>query len=231
MAERGRRDGDRLHRQRHQRGAAARLPRARLSHPHHSSRAPADTAVLRPGAGGRLPLRWQAGDRQRALQVASPASVHALLAIGPTPRPRFSGCRSRDRGFQCVYSYPDANGVLAIDMRVEGGASAGYRVVAIDAPLRFADPQSSAKHLLDAWLAGDRAEARKAATATAVDAMFRLGDRFRPPSFTGCTYRSFGFDCAYTINGGALTMRVTGGASVGWMVQTVSALRAVAATS
>jgi hypothetical protein len=130
---------------------------------------------------------WQAGDRQRALQVASPATVHALLAIGPTPRPRFSGCRSRDLGFQCVYSYPDANGVLAIDMRVEGGASAGYRVVAIDALLRFADPQSSAKHLLDAWLAGDRAEARKAATATAVDAMFRLGDRFRPPSFTGCT--------------------------------------------
>jgi hypothetical protein len=61
--------------------------------------------------------------------------------------------------------------------------------------------------------------------------MFRLGDRFRPPSFMGCTCRSFGFDCAYTINGGGLMMRVTGGASAGWMVQTVTALRAVAATS
>jgi hypothetical protein len=148
--------------------------------------------------------------------------VRALLAISPSPRPRFTGCRYRTLGYDCHYWYPDANGVSAIDMRVEGGASAGYRVVAIDAPLRFANPQTSARHLVDAWLAGDRAEARKAASTTAVDAMFSLLDRRHPPSFTGCSYRNVGFDCAYTVQGGALTMRVTGGASVGWVVQAVT---------
>jgi hypothetical protein len=89
---------------------------------------------------------------------------------------------------------------------------------------RFSDPALAARHLVDAWLANDRAEARKAATATAVEALFSLGDRRHPPTSTGCTYRSFGFDCGYTIQGGALTMRVTGGASVGWTVETVTRL-------
>jgi len=173
---------------------------------------------------------WQARDRQRALQAASPTAVRALWAISPSPRPRFTGCWSQSLGFDCVYSYPNANGVFHIDMRVEGGASAGYRVVSIDAPLRFASPQTSARHLVDAWLANNRAEARKAASATAVDAMFSLGDRRHPPTFTGCTYRNFGFDCAYTVQGGALTMRVMGGASVGWTVQTVTSLHAIDAT-
>jgi hypothetical protein len=140
------------------------------------------------------------------VQAASPTAVRALFAISPSPRPGFTGCRSRSLGFDCFYSYSDADGVFFIDMRVEGGASAGFRVVSIDAPLRFASPQSSARHLVDAWLAGDRAEARKAASATAVDAMFSLRDRRHPPSFTGCTYRSFGFDCACTVEGGALTL-------------------------
>jgi hypothetical protein len=167
---------------------------------------------------------WQARDRQHALQAASATAVRALFAISPSPRPRFTGCRYQNLGYDCSYAYPDAHGLYFIDMRVEGGASAGYRVVSIDAPLRFASPQSSARHLVDAWLAGDRAEARKAASAAAVAAMFSLRDRRHPSSFTGCTYRSFGFDCAYTVESGALSMRVTGGASVGWTVQAVTAL-------
>jgi hypothetical protein len=95
---------------------------------------------------------------------------------------------------------------------------------------RISDPALAARHLFDAWLADDRAEARKAASATAVDALFRLGDRRHPPSLSGCTYRNFGFDCGYTSQGGALTMRVTGGASVGWTVQTVTVLHAIDAT-
>ncbi|HZD38948.1 MAG TPA: hypothetical protein VE664_09935, partial [Actinomycetes bacterium] len=87
---------------------------------------------------------WQAGDRRLALRAASPSAVRALFAIPPSPRPRFSGCRSRDLGFDCHYAYPDADGIYAIDMRVSGGASAGYRVVSIQAPLRFSKPASSA---------------------------------------------------------------------------------------
>jgi hypothetical protein len=194
-----------------------------LDYPTHTTPAPTPRISDPQVAARHLFDAWQARDRQRALQAASPTAVRALFAIAPSPRPRFTGCRSRSLGFDCVYSYPDADGLYFIDMRVEGGASAGYRVVSIDAPLRFANPQSSARHLVDAWLAGDRAEARKAASATAVDAMFSLRDR-RPPSFTGCTYRNGGFDCAYTVESGALTMRVTGGASVGWTVQAVTSV-------
>jgi hypothetical protein len=194
------------------------------TNPTHPTPAPTPRISDPALAAGHLFDAWQARDRQRALQAASPTAVRALLAISPSPRPQFTGCRSRSLGFDCVYFYPNADGVFYIDMRVEGGASAGYRVVAIDAPLRFANPQTSARHLVDTWLANNRAEARKAASTTAVDAMFSLGDRRHPPTFTGCSYRNLGFDCAYTIQGGALTMRVTGGASVGWTVQTVTSL-------
>jgi hypothetical protein len=195
-----------------------------LDYPTHTTPAPIPRFSEPALAARHLFDAWQAGDRQRALQAASPTAVRSLFAISATPRPRFTECRSRSLGFDCFYSYPDADGVYFIGMRVQGGASAGYRVVSIDAPLRFSSPQSSAKHLVDAWLANDRAEARKAASATAVEALFSLGDRRHPPTSTGCTYRSFGFDCGYTIQGGALTMRVTGGASVGWTVQTVTRL-------
>jgi hypothetical protein len=195
-----------------------------LDYPTHTTPAPTPRFSDPALAARYLFDAWQAGDRQRALQAASPTAVRSLFAIPATPRPRFTECRSRSLGFDCVYSYPDADGVYFIGMRVQGGASAGYRVVSIDAPLRFSRPQSSAKHLFDAWLANDRTEARKAASATAVEALFSLGDRRHPPTSTGCTYRSFGFDCGYTIQGGALTMRLTGGASVGWTVQTVTRL-------
>lgn len=58
-------------------------------------------------------------------------AVQTLFAIEPTPRPRFSGCKFRNLGFDCSYGYTDANGVLLVDMRVEGGASAGWFVVAV----------------------------------------------------------------------------------------------------
>jgi hypothetical protein len=168
---------------------------------------------------------WQAGDRQLALGAASPSAVRALFAIPPTPTPRFGGCRSRDLGFDCVYGYPDADGIFFIDMRVEGGASAGYRVVSIEAPLRFSKPASSARHLLDAWRADDRAAALQAASKSAVDTFFRLADRSRPPEPLGCAFvgAGKGFTCDYTgPEGGRLIMHLNGGASAGWFVTGVT---------
>ncbi len=169
---------------------------------------------------------WQAGDRQRALEAATPTAVRTLFAISPSPKPRFTGCHQRRSLHDCNYRYPDGNadGMWYISMEVEGGASAGYRVAAVDAVRRFTGADTAAKHLMSAWLAGDRAEAGNGASAAAVDALWsRLGDRGYRPRFTGCTYRSFGFDCNYdyTAVGLGLTMRVEGGASVGWTVRAV----------
>jgi hypothetical protein len=167
---------------------------------------------------------WQAGNRGLALEFASAPAVRTLFAIAPTPRPRFSGCRSRALGFDCFYQYTDADGVLYLDMRVTGGASAGYRVVSVAAPLRFASPQSSAKHLLDSWRAGDRTAALQAASSEAVDAMFRLADRQHPPTPDGCTFldKDHGFQCVDLVDGGRLNLRVVGGASIGWTVASVT---------
>jgi hypothetical protein len=193
-------------------GAAATTP-ASVAPPRVS-----DPAV----AARRLFDAWQAGDRDRALQVATPAAVHELFAVTTSSRPRFAGCRSQLPRFRCHYWIPDADGVFYVDMLVEGGASAGYRVVAVEAPLRLTSPADAAKHLMKAWVADDRAEARKAASRAAVDALWAgLHDRAHPPGFAGCSSAEGGFDCAWTASGGGLTMRAVGGASAGWSVEAV----------
>jgi hypothetical protein len=167
---------------------------------------------------------WQTVDHEGALEFASAAAVRTMFAIDPYPRPRFSGCQPGDGGFDCRYRYPDANGILLLDLRVTGGASAGYRVVSVTTPLRFSDPASSAKHLLDSWRAGDRAAALGAASPSAVDTMWRVADRAHPPKPGKCSLddADHGYDCFDEIPGGSLVMRLTGGASVGWVVTSVA---------
>ncbi|HEX8858972.1 MAG TPA: hypothetical protein VGC06_07740 [Actinomycetes bacterium] len=165
---------------------------------------------------------WQAGDRQRALQAATPSAVRALFAFAPTPQLRFTQCRFLRLGYDCFYSSADA-GLYYIDMRVQGGASAGYRVVSIKALTRFGSPDAAAKYVVSAWLAGDRADARHAASKTVVDALWNhLGDRTFGPRFSGCTFRGidWGADCAFddTTVGLGFTMQVRGGALLGWNV-------------
>jgi hypothetical protein len=72
--------------------------------------------------------------------------------------------------------------------------------------------------VLKAWLEGDRAKARRAASETVADALWnRLGDRAHRPRFDGCTFRDIdrGSDCAigYTTVGLGFTMQVKGGAN------------------
>lgn len=117
---------------------------------------------------------WQAGDQQRALQAATPSAVRTLFAFTPTPELRFTGCRFSRLGYDCFYSSTDV-GLWYLDMRVEGGASAGYRVVAVNAQMRFGSPDTAAKYLVSAWLAGDRAKARHAASKAVVDTLEPLG--------------------------------------------------------
>jgi hypothetical protein len=171
-------------------------------------------------AAGELFQAWQAGDRQRARQAATPSAVRTLFAFAPTAGLRFADCRYSSLGYDCFYSSTDV-GLWYLDMRVEGGASAGYRVVSVNAQMRFGSPDAAARYVLKAWLEGDRAKARRAASETVVDALWsRLGDRAHRPRFDGCTFRDIdrGSDCAfgYTTVGLGFTMQVKGGANLGW---------------
>ena len=168
---------------------------------------------------------WQARDQQRALQAATPAAVRTLFAFAPTPGLRFTGCRFLSLGYDCGYLSADV-GLYYLDMRVEGGASAGYRVVSIDAQMRFGDPDAAAKYVMGAWLDGDRAKARHAASETVVDALWsRLRDRAHPPRFVGCAFRDKNWGAACTFDSTTVdlgfTMQVKGGALLGWHVVAV----------
>jgi hypothetical protein len=93
-------------------------------------------------------------------------------------------------------------------------------VVSITALMRFGSPDAAARYAVSAWLAGDRAKARNAASKMVVDALWNhLGDRALGPRFIGCTFRgiNWGSDCdfGYTTVGIGFTMQVKGGASLG----------------
>jgi hypothetical protein len=171
-------------------------------------------------AARQLFQAWQAGDQPRARQAATPSTVRTLFAFTPTPKLGFAGCRFSSHGYDCFYTSTDV-GLWYLDMRVEGGASAGYRVVSINAQMRFGSPDAAAKYVVKAWLDNDRVKARRAASETVLDALWsRSGDRAHRPRFDGCTFRGInrGSDCAfgYTTVGLGFTLQVKGGASLGW---------------
>ena len=168
---------------------------------------------------------WQARDQQRALQAATPSAVRTLFAFAPATGLRFTGCQSLSLGYHCGYLSADV-GLYYLDMRVEGGASAGYLVVSIDAEMRFGGPDAAAKYVMSAWLGDDRAQARNAASDAVVDALWNhLRDRSHPPRFASCSFRGmdWGSDCTFfsTTMGPGLTMQVKGGALLGWHVEAI----------
>jgi hypothetical protein len=173
-------------------------------------------------AASQLFQAWQAGDQRHARQAATPSAVRTLFAFTPTPKLRFTSCRFSSLGYDCFYTSTDV-GLWYLDMRVEGGASAGYRAVSVNAQMRFGSPDTAARYLAKAWLEGDRAKARRAASETVVYALWsRLGDRAHGLRFNGCTFRdiNWGSDCAfgYTTVGLGFTLQVKGGADLGWQV-------------
>lgn len=173
-------------------------------------------------AADHLYQAWRAGDRQRALQFASAAAVDAMFAVPRSRTLRFSHCSFRLAGFDCIYAFVDPGESPDAVMRVEGGASAGWRVVSVFVleQQRLSDPAKAADHLYRAWRAGDRQGALRFASATAVNAMFAV-PRGIALTFSGCKYRDFGYDCRYT-GDQVIIMRVNGGASAGYGVTAVT---------
>jgi hypothetical protein len=198
-----------------------------LDYPTHTTPPPTPRIPDPAMAARQLFDAWQAGNQRHALGAATPAAVHTLFAFKPSQanQLRFEGCHSSSPGYHCGYLSTNV-GLYYLDMAVQGGASAGYRVVSIDAEMRFGSPDDAAKYLMHAWLANDRADARNAASNTVIDALWnQLRDRSNPPRFTGCTFQdgNHGADCTFnsTTVGLGLTMQVKGGALLGWHVEAV----------
>ena len=80
-------------------------------------------------AATHLFLAWQKNNRIEAAQYASDAAVNSLFAHPYTgPEPTFQGCEHQVDHYNCGYQTPGS----AIIFRVEGSASAGYRVGSVD---------------------------------------------------------------------------------------------------
>jgi hypothetical protein len=87
---------------------------------------------------------------------------------------------------------------------------------------KVSKPEAAAKSLYSAWKQHNRRAALKVATTSAVNKVFRT--RYTGPDweFNGCERRAGGYDCFYRYEGGGVNMRVTGGASAGYLVRSVS---------
>ena len=89
---------------------------------------------------------------------------------------------------------------------------------------KFSKPEAAAQKLYSAYKSCNRAAALKAASSRAVRKLF--GQRCQPGDpkwqFMGCEKTGSSHLCSYYYEGGAVSMRVAGGKSVGYRVTSVS---------
>jgi hypothetical protein len=82
--------------------------------------------ISKPDAAAKsLYNAWKSNNRRAALQVASTSAVNKIFRTRYTgPGWEFNGCEKRAGGYDCFYRYEGGG----VNMRVVGGAAAGYRV-------------------------------------------------------------------------------------------------------
>jgi hypothetical protein len=170
-------------------------------------------------AAQRLLRAWQAHDRAAALRVASSRAVDAVFARSPRSLrdPAFSGCATREGGYDCAYSA----GLSWLRLRVEGDALAGYRVHRAMFADRITDPDTAARLLYQAWAANDYWAALAWGRPKLVQALFSLPrDQY---AFKGCHFTPpLGpYVCKWETERRGISMSVTGGASAGYGVDKV----------
>jgi hypothetical protein len=86
--------------------------------------------------------------------------------------------------------------------------------------LKSAKPEDAARGLFNAWKAKDRAAASRYASDTAIKTLFDEGSA-EGLEFQGCNIEETGgdyYNCAYTYEGGAVFMQVTGSDTAGYKV-------------
>jgi hypothetical protein len=184
---------------------------------------PAPPRMTTPALAAQHLLRaWQAHDRAAALQGASRPAVDAVFARSPGSlrNPALSGCSNRAGGYDCAYSA----GLTWLRFRVEGGASAGYRVQRAMFADRISDPATAAWGLYRAWAAGDYWTALAWGRPEAVRALF-AAPRGRY-AFRGCELAPRGsgvisFICRWAATRRGISIYVAGGASAGYGIAKV----------
>jgi hypothetical protein len=143
-------------------------------------------------------------------------------------------CDRTVAGSRIRVSLPSGQGSLVVPLGREArfGTCASVRVQALEPatarttdPLadRISDPQVAADRLVDAWVRGDRAAARRLAGEAVTDRLFGEAPPAQAPAALPCRLAELAvFVCSYPIAERAeLTVVVQGGASAGYGVSGV----------
>ncbi|GHH69847.1 hypothetical protein GCM10017673_20970 [Streptosporangium violaceochromogenes] len=161
----------------------------------------ASGTAARPSTVAKALFRaWLKADRAAASAVATPAAVNTLFAYPYRAPDHFAGCA----GAACRFVHtsvrvPGAlNGILMI--------VSGARVSRVYGSRHLTTPEKAAKHLFNAWKAGDRNRGLEVASSGAVRTLFRTRYGGTGHMFQGCEAEAGGRRCAYSYEGGAMFM-------------------------
>jgi len=176
--------------------------------------------VTRPSlAAQRLLRAWQAHDRAAALRVASSRAVDVVFARSPRSLrdPAFSGCSTRDSGYDCAYSA----GLTWLRLLVQPDAVDGYRVQRAMFVDRITGPDTATLLLYRAWVAGDYWAASVWGGSRNAQALFALPRAHY--AFKGCVFTPpMGPNvCRLETSGRRISMYVSGGADLGFVIDKV----------
>ncbi|WP_143737166.1 hypothetical protein [Microbispora sp. GKU 823] len=176
----------------------------------HGTAAPAAVAKKLFGA-------WLRADRHAASRVATAGAVSTLFSYPFRAPDEFAGCS----GNACRFVHTS--------VRVPGGLDgvlmvvSGSKVTKVYESRHLTKPSAAAKHLFDAWRAGDRNRGLEIASTTAVKTLFRT--KYDPKGvkyfFQGCSSEPKGYSCAYSYEGGGMFMHVRGAKSRGYEVTSI----------
>ncbi|HYJ45717.1 MAG TPA: hypothetical protein VEV81_03815, partial [Pyrinomonadaceae bacterium] len=86
---------------------------------------------------------------------------------------------------------------------------------------KLATPEAAANGLFEAFGRHDRAAAAKFATAPAVNTLFKESTGTKGMQFQGCNEEEGDLTCAYSYEGGALIMHMSGSKAEGYKVDSV----------
>ena len=86
---------------------------------------------------------------------------------------------------------------------------------------RQTTPDGAAVHLFQAWKRGDRRDAARFSSSSAVDSLFAHPYAEPEPAFDGCAAEADHHNCTYRAGNYTLLFRVEGGASAGYRVERV----------
>ena len=86
---------------------------------------------------------------------------------------------------------------------------------------KLATPEAAAKGLFEAFGRHDREAAAKFASAAAVNTLFKESTGTEGMQFQGCNEEEGDLSCAYSYEGGALIMNISGSKAAGYKVDSV----------